>query len=209
MLFPTDSLKNRAIELGFNIAGVVQSEPAPTLQAYFRWIEGKMHGEMGYLARPDRQIRRKDLNEILPGVRSMILVGLDYRTLPIPDEILADPSRGRIASYAWGFDYHDVMASRLETLAQWIEDESGMKLQRRVYVDTGAILERAHAQQAGMGFIGKNTMLIHPRGGSYFFRGEILTDLEFVDDDTPQIPTMCGNWRRWLVACPTNAFPEP
>jgi epoxyqueuosine reductase len=139
----------------------------------------------------------------------MILVGLDYRTLPIPDEILADPSRGRIASYAWGFDYHDVMASRLETLAQWIEDESGMKLQRRVYVDTGAILERAHAQQAGMGFIGKNTMLIHPRRGSYFFLGEILTDLEFDEYDTPHKPTMCGNCRRCLVACPTNAFPEP
>lgn len=209
MAFSAENLKAKAIELGFNIAGVIRAEPAPTLDAYFAWIDADMHGAMGYMARPDRQSRRRDLNVILPGVRSMILVGLDYRTLPIPPDVLNDPSRGRIASYAWNVDYHDLMTPRLERLAGWLKHESGVAFDHRVYVDTGAILERAHAQQAGMGFVGKNTMLIHPRRGSYFFLGEILTDLEFDAYDMPHRPTMCGSCTRCLVACPTDAFPEP
>ncbi|MEQ8672376.1 MAG: tRNA epoxyqueuosine(34) reductase QueG [Aggregatilineales bacterium] len=209
MPFSTTQLKAQAIDLGFNIVGVTPAEPSPTLDAYFNWIDAEMHGTMGYLARPDRQIRRRDLNVILPGVKSMILVGLDYRTL-IPDtSTLKDPSRGRIASYAWGVDYHDLMTPRLEHLAHWLGEATGMPLSQRVYVDTGAILERSHAQQAGMGFIGKNTMLIHPKRGSYFFLGEMLTDLEFDDYDTPHKATMCGGCTRCLVACPTNAFPKP
>lgn len=209
MTFSTDNLKQKAIKMGFNIVGVIPAAPAPTLNAYFRWIEAGMHGKMGYLSREDRQIRRKDLNVILPGVQSMILVGLDYRTLPIPTEILEDPSRGRFASYAWNMDYHDLMTPRLEMLAEWIKAEARQTTIHKVYVDTGAILERAHAQQAGMGFIGKNTMLIHPRRGSYFFLGEILTDIAFDTYDTPARATMCGNCTRCLVGCPTDAFPEP
>ena len=209
MYISTHQLKQQAIALGFNIAGVIPAEPAPTLDAYLRWIDADMHGKMGYLARPDRQARRHDLNVILPGVQSLILVGLDYRTLPIPDSLLNNPARGRIANYAWGVDYHDVMTPRLEQFAAWIAAQSGETMQHRVYVDTGAILERAHAQQAGMGFVGKNTMLIHPRRGSYFFLGEILTTLAFDDYDTPHRETMCGSCTRCLVACPTDAFPQP
>ncbi len=206
MVFSSAALKQQAVALGFNVVGVIPARPAPTLAAYFRWIAANMHGEMGYLARPDRQIRREDLNIILPGVRSMVLVGLDYRTLPIPDVVLQDPARGRVASYAWGLDYHDVMTPRLEQLAAWLGAEAGA---HRVYVDTGAILERAHAQQAGLGFIGKNTMLIHPRRGSYFFLGEILMTLDFDAYDTPHPATMCGSCTRCLTACPTDAFPQP
>lgn len=208
-MFAAAELKARALEMGFNIAGVIRAEPAPTLDAYFRWIEADMHGAMGYMARPDRQARRRDLNVIVPGVRSMLLVGLDYRTLPIPLETLEDPTRGRIASYAWGLDYHDIMTPRLETLADWLAAQTGGEPAQRVYVDTGAILERAHAHAAGMGFTGKNTMLIHPRRGSYFFLGEILTDIEFDAYDAPMRPTMCGSCTRCLDACPTDAFPEP
>lgn len=209
MLFPSDRLKSKAIELGFNIVGITRAEPSPSLEAYFAWIEAEMHGKMGYMARPDRQVRRQDLNVILPNAQSMILVGLDYRTLPVPDDILHDPARGRIASYAWGADYHDIMTPRLEQFAEWLRTEAGVNIAHRVYVDTGAILERSHAQQAGMGFIGKNTMLIHPRRGSYFFLGEILTDIVFDAYDTPHKATMCGNCTRCLVACPTDAFPKP
>lgn len=203
------SLKQRAIQQGFNIVGVVPAQPAPTLDAYLRWIEAGMHGTMGYMARPDRQIRRKDLQVILPGIRSMILVGLDYRTGVIPQSVLEDPSRGRIAAYAWGLDYHNLMTPRLESLASWIQQEMGQPGAYRVYVDTGAILERAHAQEAGLGFIGKNTVLIHPRRGSYFFLGEILTDLEFDAYDVPGQVSMCGTCARCLTACPTDAFPRP
>ncbi|MEP7293596.1 MAG: tRNA epoxyqueuosine(34) reductase QueG, partial [Chloroflexota bacterium] len=132
----------------------------------------------------------------------LIVVGLDYRTR-VADALLKDPSRGRIASYAWGLDYHDLITPRLERLAHSLD------AQAKVYVDTGAILERSHAQQAGLGFTGKNTMLIHPRRGSSFFIGEILTDLEFDAYDTPGRATMCGTCTRCLNACPTDAFPRP
>jgi epoxyqueuosine reductase len=209
MAYSAERTKAKALDLGFNLCGITRAEPSPYLNAYFRWLEAGMHGTMGYMARPDRQQRRRDLNTILPGAQSMIVVGLDYRTLAVPDEILNDPRRGRIASYAWGLDYHDWMTPRLEAMAAWIQQEVGQKTCHRVYVDTGAILERSHAQQAGLGFIGKNTMLIHPRRGSSFFLGEILTDLEFYPYDSPGRQTMCGTCTRCLAACPTDAFPQP
>ncbi len=209
MIFSTQKLKHKAQQLGFNLAGITPAVPSPTLAAYFRWIEAGMHGTMGYLARPDRQVRRRDLNVILPGVQALVIVGLDYRTATIPQHVLTDPSRGRIASYAWGLDYHDLMTPRLEALASWMQDQSGQVIPQRAYVDTGAILERSHAQQAGLGFTGKNTMLIHPRRGSDFFIGEILTGLEFDAYDRPQRATMCGSCTRCLSACPTDAFPQP
>ncbi|MCA9908502.1 MAG: DUF1730 domain-containing protein, partial [Anaerolineae bacterium] len=110
-------MKQAALELGFNLVGIVRAEPSPFLDAYERWVAAGMHGSMGYMARPDRVARRRDLNVILPGVRSLILVGLDYRA-HMPDALLADPARGRIASYAWGLDYHDQMLPHLEALAQ-------------------------------------------------------------------------------------------
>ncbi|MBC7812594.1 MAG: tRNA epoxyqueuosine(34) reductase QueG, partial [Burkholderiales bacterium] len=127
----------------------------------------------------------------------------------LPEVHLSQASRGRIAAYAWGADYHDLMTPRLEALAAWLRAESGQNSSHRVYVDTGAILERSHAQQAGLGFIGKNTMLINPRRGSNFFIGEILTDLTFDTYDTAGRATMCGSCTRCLNACPTDAFPQP
>ncbi|MDX1993635.1 MAG: tRNA epoxyqueuosine(34) reductase QueG [bacterium] len=208
-IIPAERLHQRAVELGFNLVGLTPAAPAPTLDAYLGWIDAEMHGSMGYMARPDRVERRRNLNMILPGVRSLVMVGLDYHALNIPSELLNDPARGRIASYAWGADYHDLMTPRLETLAAWLREEAGGDSVHRVYVDTGAILERSHAQQAGLGFVGKNTMLIHPRRGSFFFLGEILTTLEFDAYDTPVAETMCGRCTRCLTACPTSAFPRP
>ncbi|MBZ0302614.1 MAG: tRNA epoxyqueuosine(34) reductase QueG, partial [Anaerolineae bacterium] len=205
----SDRIKQQAAALGFNLVGITRAVPSPTLNAYLRWIDQGMHGSMNYLARPDRQARRRDLNVILPGARSLLIVGLDYRRHALPESILNDPTRGRIAAYAWNLDYHDWIGPRLEALAGWLQAASGQAIRHRVYVDTGALLERSHAQQAGLGFIGKNTMLIHPRRGSYFFLGEILTDLEFDAYDAPQRPTLCGTCTRCLNACPTDAFPQP
>jgi epoxyqueuosine reductase len=166
-----------------------------------------MHGEMGYLARPDRVARRRDLSIILPGAQSMIVVALDYRHL-LPEHILADPLRGRIACYAWGRDYHDLLLERLESVAAALANTFGVA--QRAYVDTGALLERSHGARGGLGFVGKNTMLIHPRRGSYFFLGEILltAPCDQYDDPLPRA-SMCGTCTRCLAACPTNAFPEP
>jgi epoxyqueuosine reductase len=204
----TKLLKEKARALGFSMAGVVTAEPGRRLAAYHAWLENGYHGRMSYLSRPDRLDRRDDLNVILPGVRSILCVGLDYETLKLPDEIANDPGRGRISNYAWGVDYHDVMTPRLEQLAGWLAAESGAGVRSKVYVDTGAILERDHAETAGLGFTGKNTMLIGPRRGSWFFLGELLTTAELAPDQPRQMPT-CGSCRRCLDACPTNAFPKP
>lgn len=222
-------LEQQAQALGFNMVGVVTAVPSPNLNAYLQWINAEMHGQMGYLARPDRLARRQDLNVILPGVQTIICVGLEYSTMPLPPAIANDPSRGRISNYAWGVDYHDVMTPRLEELAAWLKTQQPKSgVATKVYVDTGAILERDHAAAAGLGFTGKNTMLIAPKRGSFFFLGEILTTLEIRDWRTrpelvegletelisnlqsPISPMpSCGTCRRCLDACPTNAFPQP
>lgn len=204
-------LQQQAAALGFNRIGVAKAVPSPTLAAYQAWVAAGMHGKMGYLARDDRRIRREDLNVIVPGIQSLIIVALDYSTLSPSRDLIHDSLRGRISNYAWGVDYHDLMTPRLKTLANWLQAQLEGDVQWRVYVDTGAILERSHAQQAGLGFVGKNTMLIHPKRGSYFFLGEILTTYAFDDSDYDQAhrDTMCGSCSRCLVACPTDAFPRP
>jgi epoxyqueuosine reductase len=195
--------------LGFSMAGVVEARPGRRLAAYRRWLANEYHGEMGYMARPDRVSRREDLEVILPGARSLLCVALDYATAAPPQDILEAPSRGRISNYAWGADYHDLMAPRLQELAAWLEREAGAEVAQKVYVDTGAVLERDHAETAGLGFTGKNTMLIGPRRGSWFFLGELLTTAVLAPD-RPNYPMPgCGSCRRCLDACPTDAFPEP
>lgn len=208
-----DQVLAKAAKLGFNLAGITPAEQSPQFDAYQRWIAAGYHGEMGYMARPDRVDRRRDPGVILLGARSLIVVGLDYQAL-LPADALSDPGRGRISSYAWGLDYHDVMTPRLHALADWLQAETCREVASRVYVDTGAILERSHAALAGFGFIGKNTMLIHPRRGSTFFLGEIITTFQFdaYDDPYPspvQGGVSCGRCTRCLEACPTGAFPTP
>ncbi len=203
-------LKAHAVELGFTLASIVAAQPSPHLDAYLRWIEAGMHGSMGYMGRADRVARRQDLNVILPGASALIVVGLDYASVQPPDHLLDDPARGRISNYAWGIDYHDVLLERLEMLIVFLRDKAGADIKARAYVDTGAILERSHAAVGNLGFVGKNTMLIHPRRGSYFFLGEIITDAELACDPTPDQPMPgCGTCTRCLSACPTNAFPQP
>ncbi len=208
------ALTERATALGFNRLGVLPAGPARRLDAYLRWVAAGMQGEMGYLARPDRLARRRDPGIILPGVRSMVVVGLDYYTAALPPHIAADPARGRFSNYAWGVDYHEAMTPRLEALAEWLQTWAGAGgVTSRVYVDTGALLERDHGEAAGLGFTGKNTMLIDPRRGSWFFLGVLLTTLP-LDYDPPAAPSAasqpsCGCCTRCLAACPTAAFPAP
>lgn len=205
-------LKQKAASLGFSMLGTVPAAPARRLDAYLNWVDGEMYGKMGYLARPDRLERRQDLNVIVPGVQTLICVGLDYHTLRLPHAIRNDLTRGRISNYAWGADYHDIMTPRLKELAGWLQVEvKGEGSAHRVYVDTGAILERDHAESAGLGFTGKNTMLIRPGLGSWFFLGEILTTLKLPTaplQNQQHMPT-CGTCTRCLEACPTDAFPKP
>ncbi len=202
-------LKQRAYDLGFSLVGIVEARPGRRLSAYQRWLAQGFHGEMAYMARPDRQARREDLEVILPGVQSLVCVGLDYASLELAEEISGDPSRGRISAYAWGRDYHEIMEPRLGQLAEWLSRQSGNSVKHKIYVDTGAILERDHAETAGLGFSGKNTMLIHPRMGSWIFLGELLTTIPLTPDTMSSAMPGCGSCSRCLTACPTDAFPEP
>jgi epoxyqueuosine reductase len=205
----TERLKKQALALGFNLVGVVAAAPGKRLGAYLAWLERQYQGEMGYLARPDRVARRQDPSLMVPGLATIVCVGLDYHTLRLPPEIAADPARGRISNYAWQLDYHDLMTPRLEELGRWLAAEARSPVQSRAYVDTGAILERDHAESAGLGFTGKNSMLIAPRRGSWFFLGELLTTIPLVADEPPDNLPDCGRCTRCLTACPTHAFPSP
>jgi len=204
-MVPSALIKAEALRLGFSRVGLTPAQPAPRLDAYLDWIAAGRQGEMHYLARPDRLARRRDPQVILPGARTLVVVAVDYGAVgPEPER-----SVGRVAAYARGADYHAALLRKLNALADWLKQQSLWPPHCRAYVDTGAILERGHAQQAGLGFIGKNTMLIHPRHGSDFFLGQILTDLEVEAYDQPGRETQCGTCARCLAACPTQAFAEP
>jgi len=205
----TDRIKAAGRDLGFSLIAITPVHPSPQLDAYLRWVEAGMHGTMAWMAREDRVARRMDPTVILPGARSFVIAALDYYTYALPSEVASDPLRGRFSNYAWNLDYHDIMLPRLKNLAALIESSSQANVVCRAYVDTGAILERSHAAEAGIGFTGKNTMLIHPRRGSFFFLGEIITTAQLDPDRSPANQPGCGTCTRCLTACPTDAFPRP
>jgi epoxyqueuosine reductase len=192
-----ERIKGRARELGFDPVGITALGPATTYDAFARWIEKGYAGEMSYLERGSE--KRRDTRLPFTGARTAIVVGLDYGG--------REPS-GPIARYARGDDYHEIMIERLETLHRWIGGEHGAPIHGKAYVDTGPILERDLARRAGLGWIGKNTMLVNPRRGSYFFIGALLLDLELVPD-APFDADRCGTCTRCLDACPTDALVAP
>jgi epoxyqueuosine reductase len=200
-----------ARQLGFDLAGIAPAAHAVSsldMARYQAWLVAGYHGQMGYLARPDAVARRADLVRILPGVQSIVVVALNYYIAPLPAPLRDDPSRGILASYAWGSDYHDRMLPHLQRLAAAIQEEIGRPVATRAYVDTGPLLERALAVRAGLGFVGKNTNLIHPRLGSWLFLGELLLA---VDAAVPgeEAQGTCGRCSRCLEACPTGALVAP
>ncbi len=194
-----------ALRLGFQIGGVAPAEPPPHLGVYARWLEAGHHGDMGYLATEPAVERRSNPRKILPECKSVLVLGIRH---PAPNG--AEPSNGktptgRIAAYAWGQDYHDELARRLRSLAAFIEDQAGRPVPNRWYTDTGPILEREFAQRAGLGWIGKNTCLIHPGLGSYFLLAEMLLGIE-LPPDPPQTADFCGSCTRCIDACPTGCI---
>lgn len=190
-------IKQRAHELGFDPVGVTTLGPVESYGAFANWLEKGYAGEMSYLPRGAE--KRRDTRSPFPAARSAIVVGLDYG---------GKQPAGSIARYARGDDYHDVMLERLTGLHRWIEHECGRGVSGKAYVDTGPILERDLAQRAGLGWVGKNTMLINPGRGSFFFLGALLMDLD-LDPDPPFQADRCGTCTRCLDACPTGAFVAP
>jgi len=195
----------RAKALGFSTAGIAPAVRSARFDDYLTWISNQFHGQMGYMARADRILRRRDLQVVLPGARTVISVGLDYGSPITPAGAADQPDQARISRYALGTDYHKVMEPRLRELASWLQTETGHETRSKAYVDTGAVLERDHARESGMGFTGKNTMLIAPRSGSWFFLGEIITTASLQRSCQSTMP-VCGSCIRCQVACPSQAF---
>ncbi len=190
--------------LGFGRVGITTPEDSAHLDFYRRWLDDGRHGDMRYLARPDAVARRADLARTLPGVRSVVVVTHDYAQED-PSGVPDDPSRGVIARYARGRDYHRVVKKKLQRLGRRIDEAVEGSVTWRAYVDTGPILERDLARRAGIGWFGRNTMLIDPARGSYFFLGVLLLDIELWPD--PPFPVdRCGTCRACLDACPTGAL---
>jgi epoxyqueuosine reductase len=189
-----ERIKAEAYALGFDLAGIARLGPAGTFGSFEQWLSRGKAGEMGWLLR-DSALRR-DTRLPKRGARSAIVVALDYGGL--------QPA-GSLARYARGRDYHGVMKERLWKLLKWLETETGSRVSGRPYVDTGPILERDLARLAGLGWFGKNTMLIHPRRGSFLFLAALFVDAE-LEPDAPFTEEHCGTCRRCIDACPTSAI---
>jgi epoxyqueuosine reductase len=193
----TSLIKAQAYGLGFDLVGVTVLGPMETADAYDSWVARGYAGEMEYLRRGAE--KRRDSRLPYAGTISAIVVGLNYG---------GRSAAGPVARYARGDDYHDLIASRLNLLHEWLNEEVGYEVSGKGYVDTGPLLERDLARRAGLGWFGKNTNLVNPRIGSFFFIGALLVDCE-LQPDAPFEADRCGTCTRCLDACPTKAFVEP
>jgi epoxyqueuosine reductase len=192
-----ERIKAHAYALGFDLVGIASLGPVDGAAAFERWLDAGYDGEMAYLRRGAG--KRADTRLPVSGARSAVVVALDYG---------GRAPAGPVARYARGDDYHDVMTERLNELHRLVEREAGYEVAGKAYVDTGPILERDLARKAGLGWFGKNTNLINPKLGSFFFLGELLLDLDLAPD-APFDAEHCGTCTACLDACPTQAFAEP
>ncbi|APB32847.1 putative iron-sulfur cluster binding protein [Gloeomargarita lithophora Alchichica-D10] len=194
-MLTAEAVKAEASRLGFHRVGIASVTPAPNSHLS-EWLAAGYQGDMAWLS----DERRHDLERVLPGVRSVIAVALNYYW---PG---AQPAVGKIARYAWGRDYHRVVGRRLKAFAHWLQ-QSAPDTQTRAYVDTGPVAEKLWAEWAGLGWVGKHSNLITRQYGSWVVLGEVLTTLEL----TPDAPHRehCGTCTRCLEACPTQAIVRP
>ena len=191
----TAAVKQEAGRLGFSLVGVTTPDPPPHLAAFAAWLDQGRHGGMAYLATERARARRSDPRAVLPGCRSILVAGMRHAAP-------AESPGPHLAAYAAGRDYHDVLVPRLEALMSFLRPLAGPSFAYRLYSDTGPVLERDLAQRAGLGWIGKNTCLIHPRHGSYFLLAEAFLSVD-LEPDVPVTVDHCGSCTRCLEACPT------
>ena len=199
----TDAVKRRALGLGFDLVGVAPAGPSAYRDYFRRWLDEGRAGSMHYLHH--RFDQRTDPAAYLPGARSVICVALNYHVPlePAPDD---GAPQGRVARYALGDDYHEVIKSRLHALADWLRGEYP-EAQTRACVDTAPVMEKELAARAGLGWIGKNTCLINAERGSWLLLGEVITTLPLAPD--APVTDHCGTCTRCIDACPTGAITAP
>lgn len=205
-----DRATAQALDAGFDLVGFAPTGPSPRADAFRLWLERGFAAGMEWMSA--RSEERADPARLLPGARTAIVVGLSCFAEEPPPALWDDPARGRIARYAWGPDYHDVLLPMLRTLAAALASETGAAAHFRTCVDTAPVLERDLAARAGLGFTGRNTMLINGAFGSMIFLGEILLDAELAAPVEPPAASgalSCGRCRRCLMACPAQAFAAP
>jgi epoxyqueuosine reductase len=206
-------IEAHAKSLGFDLCGVVGAEQFPELAKTEEWLARGYAGEMKYLA----DVRRREPASVMPGIRSVIVCALNYnsdlpRSTDVPAATGAEDPRGWISRYAWGSDYHQVLGEKLTALADAMRAHFREPFEARVYADTGPVQERILAKYAGLGWLGKNTLLLNQRLGSFIFLGAILTTLDLAPAlEGGALPPLdlCGSCRRCIEACPTDAFVEP
>ncbi|MCE2415036.1 tRNA epoxyqueuosine(34) reductase QueG [Candidatus Poribacteria bacterium] len=199
-------IQARANELGFELIGITPAAQSETIARYQQWIESGYAGEMSYL---EKHLPLKtDVRRLLTEAKSVISLAMNYYTLDPPEVLAQDPGRGQISRYAWGDDYHELIRERLLELVTFIKQTAEIELRTRVCVDTAPIIEREYAQRAGIGWIGKNTNLIHWRSGSWYFLAEVLIDVALESDES-DLRGSCGTCTRCIEACPTDAIIEP
>jgi len=196
------SLRQRALELGFDDCRFTTAEPPASAEWLRRWLDSGQNGEMAWLARNAH--KRADPQLVLPGAKSILCLAASYdRQHPSP----RSPQMGEIARYARFQDYHEILGERLKAWTSFVNETGGAGTRSLWYVDTGPILERDLAQRAGLGFVGKHTSLISRKLGNWIFLAEVLTTLELEPDPSEQ--NRCGTCTRCITACPTRAITAP
>jgi epoxyqueuosine reductase len=203
------AIKQSAAEAGFELSGVAPVRDFPELERFPEWIESGYAGEMKYLQSRDDtgRLKRASLKTAVPWARSVIVCAINYNTARPYSTEVTDPERGWISRYAWTQeDYHDGVLRRLRAVESRLKQAAG-EIRTWCYVDTGPLVERVYAKYAGVGWVGKNTCILHQKMGSWLFLGVILTSLEL----TPDLPApdRCGSCTRCIDACPTDAFIAP
>ena len=198
-------VKELAREVGFDLVGISPVTTPPHGDSFADWLRRGFAGEMAYLERG--ATKRLHPGSFLPWAKSIVSVALNYYVPLHREEVPEEGLRGWISRYAWGDDYHEIMEARLGELLSKIRGEMGESIEGRAYVDTGPVLERDFSALAGIGWIGKNTTLIHPRRGSWFFLGELFVSLELESDRS--IRDRCGGCDLCIQACPTGALVGP
>jgi epoxyqueuosine reductase len=193
-------IKSEARRLGFQLVGITSPDPPVHLDVYARWLQAGRHGEMGYMATQRAKERRADPRKVLSDCKSILVVAANC----LPSQKPSAPDV-KIAAYAQGDDYHLVLTARLEKLIDFIQVQLDEPCSYKIYVDTGPLLERELAQRAGLGWIGKNTCLIHPKIGSHFLLGEVLLGIALPFDE-PFQSDHCGSCTRCIDQCPTHCI---